>query len=246
MAVAQAINQRGLREKVNLNSLTVNIAHVFRLDGDGGVETPGTWGTAYRYAWDGNRISFVDPVVHELIQAQGARSGDSIKFWRLETRNGSRKGPIQYRIELVNTADGGDDGTGIPNDPIPPTAREARAQAATAKATPPAWVSEARALAQQAEPVATPAPLVSAPQTLPRVEQAAETITSVTVTDTQRREQATARETARLSAAAVAAIDAANTAESYAEAHGRRVAFTSEDLRAMTLSVYITLCGSQR
>jgi hypothetical protein len=242
MAAAQPINTRGLREKINLNSLALNTPHALTLEGDGGIETPGTWGTQYRYNWDGNRISFVDPVVHEMIQAQGARSGDSIKFWRLETRNGSRKGPIQYRIELVNTADGGDDGTGIPN--IPPTAREARAQAATAKATPPAWVSEARALAQQAEPVATPAPLVSAPQTLPRVEQAAVATTSVT--DTQRREQATARETARLSAAAVAAIDAANTAESYAEAHGRRVAFTSEDLRAMTLSVYITLCGSQR
>jgi hypothetical protein len=223
---AQPINQRGLREKINLNSLALNTPHVFQLDGDGGIETPGTWGTQYRYGWDGNRISFVDPVIHEMIQAQGARSGDTIKFWRLETRNGSRKGPVQYRIELVNTADG-DDGTGIPNDPIPPTARQARE---AAKGSPPAWVQP-----PQAEPASQPAPLVSAPHSQPRVEPAAEATTTVQQ-----------REAARLSAMLAAAIDATATATSYADAHGIRLTFTSEDVRSLAITAYINATGRQR
>src|ERR1022692_3823928 len=207
---AQPINQRGLREKINLSALALNTPHAFTLDGDGGFETPGQWGTQYRYMWQGNQISFVDPVVHELIQSAGARDGDKIKFWRLETRNGSRKGPVQMRVELVNTADG--DG-GPPSDPIPPTAREARAQAAPRPAEPPT------------------APLVSAPATMPRVEQAPAATASV----------ALPAQTAMLAAALVAAIDAANTAESYGEAHGRRVTFTSEDLRAMGITTYMRL-----
>jgi hypothetical protein len=226
---AQPINGRGLREKINLNSLSLNTPHTFTLEGDGGVETPGTWGTQYRYAWDGNRISFVDPAVHELIQAQGAHAGDSIRFWRMETRNGSRKGPVQYRIELVNTADGSDDGTGIPNDPIPP-GRRTLAPETKANDRTPAWVQP-----KQAEPASQPAPLASAPQTLPRVEQATETTSTVQQ-----------REAARLSACLAAAIDATATAESYAEAHGRRVTFTSEDLRALAITSYINATGGKR
>jgi hypothetical protein len=37
----------------------------------------------------------------------------------------------------------------------------------------------------------------------------------------------------------VAAVDAARTAESYAEAHGSRIVFSGEDIRAMGLSIYI-------
>jgi hypothetical protein len=200
-----------MREKINLGTLSLNTPHAFTLDGDGGIETPGTWGTQYRYMWRGNQISFVDPVIHELIQAQGARDGDSIKFWRMETRNGNRRGPVQYRIDMVNTADAGD--------------YAAQPRAAAAPASPPAP-------ARPAAPAITPAPQAAAPAASPRVEQEAEATHSVAATDT-----------ARLSAALVAAVDAANTAESYAEAHSRRVTFTSEDLRAMALTVYI---GGQR
>jgi hypothetical protein len=208
-------NMRGMREKVNLGSLAVNLPHAFTLDGDGGIETPGQWGAQYRYMWDRNRISFVDPVIHQLIQAQRACDGDTIKFWRLETRSGNRRGPIQYRVELVNTADAAayaaqpGDTSGIKDDPVPPPRQAARAA-----------------------PAITPAPQAAAPAASPREEQATAATASVPAT-----------EAAKLSAALVAAVDAAATAESYAEAHSRRVTFTSEDLRAMALTIYI---GSQR
>jgi hypothetical protein len=43
-----------------------------------------------------------------------------------------------------------------------------------------------------------------------------------------------------LSAALASAIDATATADSYADAHGRRVTFSSEDIRAFGLSIYIS------
>ena len=207
-------NVRGMREKINLGTLALNTPHALTLEGDGGVETPGQWGTQYRYMWSGNRISFVDPVIHELIQAQGACDGDSIKFWRLETRSGNRRGPVQYRVELVNTADDASDYADKPLASQPKPAAAAAAGRAPAPAARPAAPATA-------PPAATPA-------ASPRQEQATEATHSVAATDT-----------ARLSAALVAAVDAAATAESYAEAHSRRVTFTSEDLRAMALTIYI-------
>lgn len=212
-APSNGTNVRGMREKINLGTLALNTPHALTLEGDGGVETPGQWGTQYRYMWSGNRISFVDPVIHELIQAQGARDGDGIKFWRLETRSGNRRGPVQYRVELVNTAD---DASDYADKPL---ASQPKAAAAATPASP-------QPAARPAAPAT--APPAAATATSPRQEQATEATHSVAATDT-----------ARLSAALVAAIDAANTAESYGEAHSRRVTFTSEDLRAMALTVYI-------
>ena len=132
-------NVRGMREKINLGTLALNTPHALTLEGDGGVETPGQWGTQYRYMWSGNRISFVDPVIHQIIQDAQARDGDSIKFWRLETRNGNRRGPVQYRVELVNTADDASDYADKPlaSQPKPAAAAAAAAARPAAPATAP-------------------------------------------------------------------------------------------------------------
>ena len=212
-APTNGTNVRGMREKITLGTLPMNTPHAFTLEGDGGVETQGNWGTQYRYMWSGNRISFVDPVIHQMIQDVQARDGDSIKFWRLETRNGTRRGPVQYRIELINTADAGDYAD-------KQLASQPKAAAAAAPASPPP--------ARPAAPAITPAPQAAAPAASPREEQATAATPSVATT-----------QAAPLSAALVAAIDAAATAESYAEAHSRRVTFTSEDIRALAITAYI-------
>lgn len=223
MAAAASSNVRGMREKVNFGSLPVNIPHAFTLDtADQGVETPGTYGTQYRYMWAGNRISFVDPVIHQLIQQQGATSGDTIKFWRMESRNGNRRGPIQYRVELVNTVDEDEPDSAKPQ---PPRRQRTPAEHAAAEAESHRQFPEALP-ARPAAPVQ--APPAAAPAASPRQEPATAASTNILTGGA-----------AMLSAALVSAIDAAGTAESYAEAHGRRVAFSSEDIRAMALTVYI-------
>jgi len=220
---------RGLREKIELGKLALNVPHVFAMDsGQQGVETEGKWGTQYRYMWaePANSISFVDPVIHEMILRSGAKPWGRFKFLRMETRSGARKGPVQYRIELVNEVEEeepADDGTGIPNDPIPP-GRHTLQQADAAR--------EARATARPAAPVTAP-PAAAPVAASPRVEQATPAASPSVLP----------AHTTMLASALVAAVDAANTAESYAEAHGRRVTFSAEDLRAFGLSIYIGLQG---
>jgi hypothetical protein len=49
-----------------------------------------------------------------------------------------------------------------------------------------------------------------------------------------------------MAAALAAAVDAAATAESYAEAHGKRITFSSEDIRAIAATIYIGAPGGAR
>jgi hypothetical protein len=206
-----------MREKVEFNRLELNKPHVFELDNaDQGVETPGRWGDQYRYMFRGNQIAFLDPVIHQLICNTGAAPGDRIQFWRQETRAGTRKGPVQYRVDKL--------GYGEPEPPAaaaPADAFDAHVQATSPPAT-----------ARPAAPITAP-PAAAPIAASPRVEQATPAPpTSVLPAHTT-----------MLASALVAAVDAAATAESYAEAHGRRVTFTSEDLRAFALSIYINLQG---
>lgn len=226
----QPTNLRGMREKINLATLPIGQTITLTLDdADQGVETPGKWGTQYRYMWSGNQISFLDPAIHEAIAATGAQPGDSISYRRDETRSGNKKGPIRHTVTLASEQQeepAGSDWAQVPNDPIPPGKRTPQPAAWIKSLTDQAKALQTPDAARAAEPAKAPQP--AAPAAMPRVEQAtAATPPSVT------------HSAARLSAALVAAIDAAATAESYAEAHSRRLTFSSEDIRALGITAYI-------
>lgn len=208
-------NGNGLREKITLGSLPVNVPNYLTLDSTG-VAQEGKTGLQYRYMLNGNRITWVDPAQHDLIQRTGAQEGDTIQVIKRETRNGNRKGPLDWQITLASE-----------QEEEPPDAFDQHMAATAPRAAPP-----------QARPAApVQAPPATAAATSPRHEPATAATASVATLPSH---------TSMLSGALVAAIDAANTAESYAEAHSRRVTFTSEDLRAMGLSIYISLAQGRR
>jgi hypothetical protein len=152
---------RTLREKIELGKLALNVPHVFAMDsGQQGVETEGKWGTQYRYMWSepANSISFVDPVIHEMIARSGAQAWRRFKFLRLETRSGARKGPVQYRIELVNEVEEEEPADAFDKHmkaTEPPPARPA----APVTAPPAAAPAAASPRVEQATPAASPSVL---------------------------------------------------------------------------------------
>jgi hypothetical protein len=212
MATNGTTNGNGLRKKITLGSLPANTANMLTLESEG-IEQTGRTGLQYRYMLSGGKIMWVEPGQHDMIQRTGAGEGDTIKIVKRETRNGNRKGPLDWQITLASQ-----------QEDEPPAARDAfdaHLQETAARTAPP-----------QPRPAApVQAPPAAARETSPRVEQAPAATASV----------ALPAQTSMLAAALASAIDATATAESYADAHGRRVTFTSEDIRAMGITTYMRL-----
>jgi pyruvate/2-oxoglutarate dehydrogenase complex dihydrolipoamide acyltransferase (E2) component len=106
----------------------------------------------------------------------------------------------------------------------------AAAQEATRMRQPPPMYAEAAPARPAARQSASPAP---APQPAAPAQATAE------------QSPLSSRSTA-MAAALVAAVDAARTAESYSEAHGTRIVFSSDDIRAMAATIYIGAPGGAR
>ena len=235
MATNGTTNGTGLREKITLGSLPTNTANMLTLESEGVAQT-GRTGLQYRYMLSGGKIMWVEPAQHDLIQRTGAGEGDTIRVLKRETRNGNRKGPLDWQITLASEQE---DEPPAAQDAFDAHLQETLRGNATPQARPqlsPDTTVHDRTPARPAAPVQAPPAAASA--TTPRAsEQATAASNSVATLPAH---------TSMLSGALVAAVDAATTAESYAEAHNRRVTFTSEDLRAFALSIYISLTTGRR
>src|ERR1035441_5762129 len=101
MATNGTTNGNGLREKITLGSLPANTANMLTLESEG-IEQTGRTGLQYRYMLSGGKIMWVEPGQHDMIQRTGAGEGDTIKIVKRETRNGNRKGPLDWQITLAS------------------------------------------------------------------------------------------------------------------------------------------------
>ena len=131
-----------------------NIPVSMTLEFYGGKQVPARNGVQYLYWVDGNRSMFADPEPHEMIQASGAKQGDTIEVTK--TLRGKKIG-----WEVVHVVDDPDDDSAqetaaqaaLRNSQTAPQARPAAAPPAPARKTAPA--------AAAAAPIAEPAPVLT-------------------------------------------------------------------------------------
>ncbi len=87
-----------LREKVQFRT---NETEFLKLEFDPPAEPrAGRFGDQYMYFFDGNRIAWFDPPVHELILRSGAAAGDEIAVTKREVKEGRRMS-VRWEVELV-------------------------------------------------------------------------------------------------------------------------------------------------
>jgi hypothetical protein len=204
-----ASNAYAAREKINFATMPSPALLTLESEGE---EAPGKFGLQYRYFLGAGQITWVDPPIHDLIQQAGAHAGDTIRVSRHESRNGNRRGPLLWSIHMATK-----------REDEPPEADEfdrhlqsqpqpaAQARPTQPQAAPPTRATASRQPAAPTPPAAAPAATEAHPVSA----------------------------SAQLALALTEAIDAARSAESYAEAHGTRISFGPEDIRAMALSIYI-------
>jgi len=206
-------------------------------DGDGKLQA-GAYGDQYRYWLTGNQIVWLEPAVHEAIQATTARPFDCYEITKSETRKGTKR-MIAWHVEQVDDAAA---------EVIEPPAHVARAMREESDARepgghmPPAragldLAASAARLAEEAwtegrtdtRPLPLPLP-APAPAPGPRL-----------VNPPQERPALTGQHAAeaKLTECLLAAIRAAHAAEVYAQAQELAIRWTSEDVRAFGLSLYI-------
>jgi len=170
-------------------------------DGDGQLQA-GAYGDQYRYWLTRNQIVWLEPAVHEQIQATTARPFDVYQITKSESRKGTRR-IITWHVEQVDDAAA---------EVIEPPAHVARAMREE---------SDAREPGGQMPPAPAAGPrLVNPPQERPALtgQHAAE---------------------ARLTECLLAAIRAAQASEAYARVQELAFRWTSDDVRAFGLSLYI-------
>ncbi len=211
------------REKI---SFEVGKQQIVELEFNDGSPVAGRFGDQYQYFLGENKIMWVDPAIREMIVSTGAEAGDKVAIKKTEIRNGNKK-RIAWEVARVQRHD---------EKQRPPVVSQPRA------AQLPALPAQLPAL-----PAAPPARDPQAP-TQQRIEdleiQLRETKAAVRRgVDLRIEDAAKARSQANeanpLSAAFITAIEAARAAEAHA---GDRLRFTSEDIRALAITVYIELC----
>lgn len=229
-AHANGAAPRPQREKV---TFPTNLPVAVQLeDGDGNL-TPGAYGDSFRYWLTGHQIMFVEPSVHNAIQDAGAAPFDEFLITKTEQRKGSRRA-ITWHVEKIQTQEPDDETEQRIARQIAEAeaADAAAAAAAQAQRQPPARaVDTAASAARATEPAAQAPAAIAAPAPGPRLVQ-----------PPQERPQLTGQHAAeaRLTECLLAAIRATRAAEVYAGGQELAVRFTSEDLRAFALSLYIS------
>lgn len=226
----------GQREKV---TFPANATQFVTLEFDDGQEVAGRAGPQAQYFLVDNRIMWVDPEISEAIWNTGARAGDTVAITKRETHADGKKA-VQWEVAMV------EDETEQPaprNEPDERAAAYVRAmpQAPRAAATP-APASDPAIW----RPGSTPA---SPPD--PRIEELRNLLTRPAATAQEGicwgkpEDQATdtaAKTNApnQMAACMCAAIRAASYAEQFGARIGKTVAFSTDDIRAMANTLYIS------
>lgn len=202
--VGSAAGFRPQREKV---LFPTNIPVRIQLEDGDGILQSGAYGDQYRYWLTGHKIVWLEPGVHEQIQATTASPYDVYEIVKSETRKGTRRN-ITWHVEQI------EDGEKEPPAHVAEAMRDAERM-------PPARAMDTAASAALLPAAAAPGPrLVSEPQTRATL---APHLTAE----------------AKLAECLLAAIRAAHASETYAQTREIRIHWTSEDVRAFALSLYI-------
>ncbi len=221
--IGRATGFRPQREKV---LFPTNIPVRIQLeDGDGILQT-GAYGDQYRYWLTGHKIVWLEPGVHEQIQATTATPYDVYEITKSETRKGTKRN-ITWHVEQI------EDGEQEPPAHVAEAMRDAEPAAAVSLRMPPARAMDtaAAAAAAMAQIIAAVPALSAAPAPGPRL--VSEPQTRATLTGQHAAE-------ARITECLLAGIRAAAAAELYAQSQELRIRWTSEDVRAFALSLFIS------
>ena len=194
---------------------------IVKLDfGPEGVERDGKFGMQYMYTLnDDAGCMFVDPPARQAILASGAEAGDTIQL--VKTKRGK---DTVYSAAIVGDA---------AEAPAPPPSTRERIAPRTGTA--------ASRLPQRAyhQPQPAERPASAAPEQRPAASRHADAPTAAMTVRAP--EPAPGRMT--MSDLLRHAVNACAEAQTYAQQRGLEIRFTSEDIRAIALSVYI---GAQR
>ena len=177
--------------------------------------TPGNWGEQFMYSLEGNRVAFVEPEVHDAILAQHGQEGDT--FTITKCKDGRRN------VWSVIRGDVAEQAARAIQAPAPapaPTARAGRERASTPAIDARIAEAEAQNAARRAAQPAQEAPRPPAPGQTGHVSQNV------------------------MQACLCAAIEATHQAAAFAEGIGATYRPTSEDVRAIAISMYIEITGS--
>ena len=199
------------REKV---SFEPNVPVPVTLEFDDGVPVPGRFGDQYQYFLGDEKIMWVDPPLRDKIRATGAAAGDEVYITRQETRQGRRKS-VDWVVERVEDEPAGD-------MPLPPPPDD-DPEAALAEST--------RRFVSEPAPAPAPKPAAraqqrSAPPARAAAARAAEPPTPAPLHSP-------------ITACLTEALAAVRTVEDAAAASGRPLVFSTADIRALAVTLYI-------
>lgn len=183
----------------------------------------GEYGDSYMYSLTDGRVMFVQPIVNDRIQKLNPKAGEPLEICKAEVKRGNRRA-IEWQVKRVDPT------SEIEDSDLEKDLKASIAQAEARKVLPPTGGSTAAVSSQSYRANATHShqhnghlpetPLGASPA-----------VTAVPIL------AGTGPTLLKLSLRA--AVDAAIDAENYARERNRGLQFSSEDLRAIALSLYI-------
>ena len=222
---------------------------VVELEFNDGQAVAGKFGDQYQYFLGGNRIMWVDPAIREMIVNTNAKAGDQVAIQKVEIKNGNKK-RVAWQVARIQRDDEAERPPVVSSAPraqapqpapAPPPARGAQAHPAAQEGEKPA--PQARAFTSEAAYAARIAELETAltemafkkEQTSAALRKAIDAEIEATRSKPQ---QKIGSRSALLETALITAIEAVHAAEAHA---GERLRFTSEDVRALAITLYIEI-----